>query len=92
MNVIRIGRTEEPGYPVIVVELFGVPLASSTTRVPDFDENPELFTRHWREYFARQIVGMLAEELHRDRRIVGWSLATPLSPRLPGLPAEGEGS
>lgn len=89
-DVIRIGRTEEPGYPMIVVELFGIPLASSTNKVADFDADPEAFTEVWREYFASRIVAVVAEKLHQDRVIPGWLMATRLSPRVPQLPAEGE--
>lgn len=90
MDAIRIGKTEENGQPVIIVELFGVPLASSVHQVGAYDEDPEGFTKWWREYFARQIVSMLAEELHQGRRVTGWLMATRLSPRPPGLPTEGE--
>lgn len=90
MDVIRIGKTEENGYPMIIVELFGIPLASSTHQVEAYDEDPEGFMKFWREYFARQIVSMLAEELHQERRVTGWLMATRLSPRPPGLPTERE--
>lgn len=92
MDVIRIGKAEKDGYPVIIVELFGVPLASSTHKVAEYDEDPEGFTKWWQEYFARQIVWMMAEKLHEERRVQGWLMATRLSPRPPGLPTEGEGS
>lgn len=89
MDAIRVGLTEESGYPTVVVELFGVPLASSTHKVAEYNENPEEFTKWWREYFARQIVSMLAENLHQERRVTGWLMATRLSPRPPGLPEDG---
>jgi len=53
MDAIRIGKTEESGYPLIVVELF---------------------------------VSMLAENLHQERRVTGWLMATRLSPVPPSLP------
>lgn len=92
MDVIRIGKTEEPGYPVIVVEVLGVPIASSTHQVAEYDADPEGFIKDWREYFAREIVSVLAEKLQDDRRVRGWLMATRLSPRPPSLPTEGEGS
>lgn len=91
-DVIRIGKTDESGYPLVVVELFGVPIASSTHKVEEFDANPEEFTRRWREYFAQEIVSILAEKLQNERRVQGWLMATRLSPRPPSLPTEGEGS
>lgn len=92
MDAIRIGKTDAPGYPVIVVELFGIPIASSTHQVAEFDANPAEFTSRWTEYFAREIASVLAEKLHSDRRVTGWLMATRLSPRPPSLPTEGEGS
>lgn len=89
MNPIRIGKTEESGYPVIVVELFGVPMASSTHQVEAYDQDPEGFVRNWSNYFAREIVSMLTEGLQQERRVTGWLMATRLSPRPPGLPVEG---
>lgn len=92
MDSVRIGKVENGGRELIIVELFGIPLASSTHKVAEYDENPEEFTKRWREYFARQIVSTVAEKMHRERRITGWLMATPLSPVPPGLSTEGEGS
>lgn len=90
MDVIRIGKTDEPGYPVIVVEVLGVPIASSTHQVAEYDADPEGFVKKWRQRFAEEIVSVLADKFQKDGRMRGWLMATRLSPRPPSLPTEGE--
>src|ERR1044072_8033100 len=92
MDAIRVGKTEESGQPLIVVELFGVPLASSTHKVAEYDADPEGFTKWWREYFARQIVSMLAEGPHHERRGRGQGKRETLLPpsRRHSFPGDGE--
>jgi hypothetical protein len=95
MDVIRIGKVQENGHEVIILELFGIPLAYASTEkmIENFDQDPEDFTRFWSEYFRSELVSMIAEDMQQNRRIQGWGLGTRLSPRLPSLPPEeGEGS
>lgn len=91
MDAVRIGKTEWNGQPVIVVELFGVPLATASSEVmlTAYDTEPD-FQEYWSRYFRKEIVSILAEKLHQERRVRGWLMATRLSPRPPDLPTEGE--
>lgn len=92
MDVIRIGKVLDNGREVIILELFGIPLAYASTpeMIRSFDEDPVDFTRGWSEYFREQVVSMIAEDMQQNRRVQGWGLATRLAPRLPSLPREGE--
>lgn len=92
MDVIRIGKVLENGREVIILELFGIPLAYASTpkMIESFDEDPADFIQVWSEYFRRELVSMIAEDMQQNRRVEGWGLATRLAPRLPGLPREGE--
>lgn len=88
---IRIGKVTHNGHQIVVVEMFGVSLASAST--PDilakFDEDPDLFRQKYEGYFLHRFVSMFAEQMH-GRRLPGWLMATPLSPPPPNLPREGE--
>ena len=91
-DVIRIGKVTENGHVVIILELFGIPLAYASTpeMIDRFDQDPAHFTRSWSEYFRRVLVTSIAEDIQQRRGVQGWGMATGLSPRLPGLPQERE--
>lgn len=86
---IRIGKVTHNGHEILVVELFGVPLASASSQsiIDKFDSDPG-FTEAWSRYFTERIVSMVAEDMQANRRAQGWLMATRLSPRVPGLPTE----
>lgn len=94
MDAVRIGKVENNGRELIVLELFGIPLAcaSGARLIEDFDRDPVEFADFWGEHFRRELVSMIAEDMQKNRRVIGWALATRLAPRFPGLPEEGEGS
>lgn len=88
---IRIGKTTDSGHEVVVVELLGVPLAESAELVSRFDELGEEFVTGWQEYFAGELVRMLAERMRNSgHRPLKWTLANPLAPPLARLPKKGE--
>jgi hypothetical protein len=89
-DVVRIGKVQEGGHELIILELFGVPLAHASTEkmIEDFDRDPVDFVQFWSEYFRRELVSMVAEDMQQNRRIQGWGMATRLAPRLPSLPPE----
>lgn len=90
MNPVRIGKTTNSnGVEVVVVELFGVPLASSAALVDSFDREED-FVERWTDYFTFMLVSMLAERMHAERGPKGWLMATRLSPIPPRLPRGGE--
>lgn len=90
-DVIRVGKVEENGNQVIILELFGIPLAYAATQkmLDDFDRDPADFTEFWGEYFRRELVTGIAEDIQQRRGVQGWGMATRLAPRLPNLPIEG---
>jgi len=90
MNPIRIGETEQDGHRVLVVELFGVPIASARSDVMlnAFDAEPD-FQEYWSKYFLQMIATLVAEKIHENRPR-GWLMATRLSPSPPSLPTEEE--
>src|SRR5690606_41729290 len=71
--------------------LFRSPLATASSEVmlTAYDTEPD-FQERWSRYFREEIVSILAEKLHQERRVRGWLMATRLSPRPPDLPTEGE--
>ena len=93
-DVIRIGKVLQGGHEVIVLELFGIPMAHASTpeMIENFDQDPADFIQFWSKYFRSELVTSLAEGIQNNRGIRGWGMATRLSPPLPSLPTEGEGS
>lgn len=89
MNPIRVGKTTECDREVVVIELFGVPIASSFEMVDQFDNEPG-FTDFWTEYFTDRFVRLFVQGLHENRGAAGWALAINTAPRPPKLPEREE--
>lgn len=86
MSPFRIGKTvNSNGVELVVVELFGIPFASSSEMVGRFDREED-FVDYWTRHFTRELVSMLAEQVHAERRPRGWLMATRLSPKPPNIP------
>lgn len=83
-EAIQIRHIFQDGRPMLLVELFGVPLASTTDaeRIREFKQDPNGFTRDWSDYFAREIAILLAGRMHQNNRGAGWLMATSLAPRI----------
>jgi hypothetical protein len=89
VNPIRVGKVTEDDREVMVVELFGVPIASSSDMVDHFNNEPD-FAQFWTEYFADRFARLLVQKLHEDRGAAGWALAIRTAPRPPKLPEREE--
>jgi hypothetical protein len=83
-EAIRIRYILSDGRPTLLLELFEVPLASTSDpeRIREFRRDPNGFTRTWSDYFAGEIATLLAERIQQNGRGAGWSMATRLAPRI----------
>lgn len=83
-DAIQIKSIFWDGRPILLIELFGAPLASTTDaeKIREFKQDPDGFRRAWGDYFAEEVATLLAERIHQNGRTMGWLMATSLAPRI----------